>query len=368
MDYTAAIQERGRVSSPNRLAFLTILLCWVTQFVLLTGQMTMAESAAGLPILRAAELLARGSVSLMGIVISIGIGFVLSGQRETPLGWRIAVAAVTAVGASLLHALANYGLFSLFGPQDAMQRATLSSYIAATTVWFWTYCTVAALLLAIYYYADLRERDRRLAHLRTVAQSAQIRALRYQINPHFMFNTLNSIASLVGSNEAEAAEAMVENLSDFLHTTLELNPEDDITLSRELELQQLYLSIEAARFPDRLVTQVDVPDDLQSLLVPSLITQPLIENVIKHAVRKSTTPITLAIIARRVDDKLELTIRNSFGDAADPVRGPPGIGLANVNERLTMRYPLESRCVAISDESSFCVRLTLPAIETEMKR
>jgi LytS/YehU family sensor histidine kinase len=102
--------------------------------------------------------------------------------------------------------------------------------------------------------------------------------------------------------------------------------------------------------------------------VPSLITQPLIENVIKHAVRKSTTPITLAIIARRVDDKLELTIRNSFGDAADPVRGPPGIGLANVNERLTMRYPLESRCVAISDESSFCVRLTLPAIETEMKR
>jgi len=365
MDQAGALHERGRASSPNRLAFLTILLCWLTQFILLTAQMTVAESAAGLPILRPAELLARGSVSLMGIVISLGVGLVLSRQRETPLGRRIAVAAVTAVGASLLHALANYGLFSLFGPQDAMQRATLFSYVAATTVWFWTYCTVAALLLAIYYYADVRERDRRLAHFRTVAQSAQIRALRYQINPHFMFNTLNSIASLVGSNEGEAAEAMVENLSDFLHTTLELNPEDDIPLSRELELQQLYLSIEAARFSDRLVTEVDVPDDLHGLLVPSLITQPLIENVIKHAVRKSTMPITLRILARRVEGKLELTVRNSFGDAVDSMRGPPGIGLANVNERLTMRYPLESRCVAMSDESGFSVRLTLPAVETE---
>ena len=359
------MQDRGWSSSPNRLAIFTILLCWLTQFVLLTGEMTMAESAAGLPILRGSELLARASVSLMGIVISTGVTLILSRQRETPLGWRVAIAAVSAVAASLLHAFANFALFSLFGPDDAMQRATLSSYIAATTVWFWTYGTVAALLIAIYYYADLRERDRRLAHLRSVAQSAQIRALRYQINPHFMFNTLNSIASLVGRNEGEAAESMVENLSDFLHTTLQLNPEDDITLARELELQQLYLSIEAARFADRLLTHVDVPEDLRGLLVPSLITQPLIENVIKHAVRKSTSPIELRIVARRTEDKLELTIRNSFGDAPDPMRGPPGIGLANVNERLTMRYPLESRCLAISDEGGFCVRLILPAVTGE---
>ena len=365
MEQTPIMHDRGWGSSPNRLAVLTILLCWLTQFVLLTGEMTMAETAAGLPILRGSELLARASVSLMGIVISTGLILILSRQRETPLGWRVAVAAASAVAASLLHAFANFTLFSLFGPGDAMQRATLSSYIAATTVWFWTYGTIAALLIAIYYYADLRERDRRLAYLRTVAQSAQIRALRYQLNPHFMFNTLNSIASLVGRHEAEAAEAMVENLSDFLHTTLALNPEDDITLARELELQQLYLSIEAARFADRLITHVDVPDELRGLLVPSLITQPLIENVIKHAVRKSTSPIELRILARLADGKLELTIRNSFGDAPDAMRGPPGIGLANVNERLTMRYPLESRCLAVSDDGGFCVRLILPAIMGE---
>jgi len=368
MEQGAISQDRNGGSSPNRLAVLTILLCWVTQFILLTTQMTMAESAAGLPILRGAELVARGSVSLMGIIISLGMLIILSRLRDMALGWRVAIAAASAVGAALLHAFANFVMFSLFGPQDAMRRATLSSYTAATTVWFWTYGTVAALLLAIYYYADLRERDRRLAQLRSVAQSAQIRALRYQINPHFMFNTLNSIASLVGRNEGEAAESMVENLSDFLHTTLELNPEDDIPLSRELELQQLYLSIEAARFPDRLVTEVDVPDALHRLLVPSLITQPLIENVIKHAVRKSTSPISLRIVAREADGKLELVIRNSLGDAAELLRGPPGIGLANVNERLTMRYPHQSRCTTTSDENGFCVRLVMPAIAMEAAR
>ena len=90
-----------------------------------------------------------------------------------------------------------------------MQHATVASYFAATTVWFWTYGTTAALLLVIFYHADLRERDRRLTHLRAVAQSAQIKALRYQLNPHFMFNTLNSIASLIGRKETEEAEGQI---------------------------------------------------------------------------------------------------------------------------------------------------------------
>ncbi|HWI86230.1 MAG TPA: histidine kinase [Sphingomonas sp.] len=352
--------------SPNRVATLTILLCWLTQFVLLTAQMAAAEIAWGMPVMTRPEMIARGAVTAIGILLSIGMAVLLRRLRETPLGTRIAVAALLAVFGSLLHALGNFQVFTVFMPEESMKRASIASYLAATTVWFWTYGTIAALLLVIYYHADLRERDRRLAQLRTVAQSAQIKALRYQINPHFMFNTLNSIASLVGRKQADEAEAMVENLSEFLHTTLQLNPEDDIPLSRELELQQLYLRIEAARFPNRLVVDVDVPDDLRGLLVPSLITQPLIENVIKHVVRKSTTPIDLRIVARTVANNLELTIRNSFGDAPDHLRGPPGIGLANVNERLTMRYPGASHCLAISDDGAFYVRLLMPAVKAEL--
>ncbi|WP_116091640.1 sensor histidine kinase [Sphingomonas crusticola] len=354
-------QESNGGLSPNRIAILAILLAWMTQFALLTAQMAAAEKAAGMPVMTWSELAARACVTTIGILLSIGMALLLRKLRETPLGLRITMAGITAVAGSLLHALANFGLFSILMPEESMKRASIASYLAATTVWFWTYGAIAALLLVIYYNADLRERDRRLALLRAVAQSAQIKALRYQINPHFMFNTLNSIASLVGRRETAEAEAMVENLSDFLHTTLLLNPEDDIPLWRELELQQLYLSIEAARFPKRLLVEVDVPDELRALLVPSLITQPLIENVIKHAVRKSTTPIELRIVARQVGKNLELVIRNSFGDAAGQMRGPPGIGLANVDERLTMRYPGACRCLAVSDADGFYVRLLMPA-------
>lgn len=362
MDRNEPGQGNGSGLSANRIAILTILLCWVTQFVLLTAEMAVAESAMNMPVMTRSELVSRACVSLVGIALSVAMAGLLRRQRETPLGRRIALATAMAVIGSLLHALANFGLFYAFMPDESMQRASVASYLAATTVWFWTYGTIAALLLVIYYNAELRERDRRLTQMRAVAQSAQIKALRYQINPHFMFNTLNAIASLIGRKETGAAEAMVENLSDFLHTTLQLNPEEEIPLSRELELQQLYLDIEAARFPNRLVVEVDVPDELRCLRVPSLITQPLIENVLKHAVRKSTRPIALGIVARRSGDSLELIIRNSLGDAADCMRGPPGIGLANVNERLAMRYPGASRCIAVSDEDSFHVRLILPAM------
>jgi LytS/YehU family sensor histidine kinase len=293
------------------------------------------------------------------------MALLLRRMRDTPLGPRIAVASASAVVGALLHAVANFGIFYLLMPEESMERASLASYLAATTVWFWTYGTIAALLLVIYYHADLRERDQRLTDMRAIAQSAQIKALRYQINPHFMFNTLNSIASLIGRKETDDAETMVEDLSEFLHTTLQLNPEEDIPLSRELELQKLYLSIETARFPDRLRVEVDVPEALNAILVPSLITQPLVENVIKHAVRKSTVPITLRIAALRGDGMIELTIRNSLGDAAGMLRGPPGIGLANVSERLAMRYPGASRCVAVSDDGGFHVRVTLPAVESD---
>lgn len=364
MDPAEPVQNDGGLSA-DRIAILAVLLCWTTQFLLLTAQMAAAERAMGMPVMTRSELVARASMSLIGIVLSFGVASLLRRMRAAPLGRRIGAAALGALIASVLHAIANFGLFSFFVPEASMQRATMASYFAATTVWFWTYGTTAALLLVIYYHADLRERDRRLTQLRAIAQSAQIKALRYQLNPHFMFNTLNSIASLVGRKETAEAEAMVENLSDFLHTTLQLNPEEDIPLSRELELQQLYLSIETARFPDRLQVDVDVPNDLRAFLVPSLITQPLVENVIKHAVRKSTQPVSLRIAARREGDMLELTIRNSFGDVDERRRGPPGIGLANVQERLSLRYPGASHVTAKSDENGFCVRLSLPAIRME---
>jgi two-component system, LytTR family, sensor kinase len=153
---------------------------------------------------------------------------------------------------------------------------------------------------------------------------------------------------------------MIEDLSDFLRATLAVDPSEDISLARELELQQRYLDIEIRRFPRRLRVEMDVDADSARALVPSLITQPLTENVIRHAVATSRKQIMLTIRARRVADQLHLTVANSLPDAA-PATGGTGVGLANVSERLRARY--DGRCAFLAGpqpDGGFAAVLQMP--------
>src|SRR5690606_40575321 len=113
---------------------------------------------------------------------------------------------------------------------------------------------------------------------------AELRSLRYQVNPHFLFNTLNSLSTLVMRSQPGEAERMILNLSKFYRTSLSADPLEDVALSEEVHLQNLYLDIEAVRFPERLKVEIDIPDELLGVLVPGLILQPLAENAIKHGV------------------------------------------------------------------------------------
>ena len=129
--------------------------------------------------------------------------------------------------------------------------------------------------------------DQRAAVFAREAQEAQLRALRYQINPHFLFNTLNSLSSLVLTKRTETAEQMLMNLSTFFRATLSADPTADVPLEEEIKLQRLYLDIEQIRFPDRLTVEIDVPDELLDARVPVLILQPVIENAVKYGVARS---------------------------------------------------------------------------------
>src|SRR3546814_6062489 len=120
---------------------------------------------------------------------------------------------------------------------------------------------------------------------------------RYQVTPHFRFNTLISLSSLIMMNRREEAEAMIMSLSNFYRTSLTGDPLDDVPLSDEVRLQQLYLDIEAIRFPDRLITRIDIPAELMSACVPGLILQPLVENAIKYGVSRTNRPVTITIAA-----------------------------------------------------------------------
>ncbi|HYD38500.1 MAG TPA: histidine kinase [Allosphingosinicella sp.] len=211
--------------------------------------------------------------------------------------------------------------------------------------WYFFFAAWASFYIAISSATRLRAAERRAAGAERDAQEAQLRALRYQVNPHFLFNTLNSLSSLVMARREEEAEAMIVNLSTFFRSSLTLDPGEDIGLAQEIEFQQLYLDIEKLRFPKRLDVRIDVPEDLRSALVPPLILQPLVENAIKHGVARTTAPVTLTVAAREEDSQLILTVENDRGPS-EPGRGEhgTGVGLANVCERLAARFGGEAVC------------------------
>ena len=136
----------------------------------------------------------------------------------------------------------------------------------------------SAFYLANQAQAEALGAQRRLADAESAAQAAQVRALRYQVNPHFLFNTLNSLSSLVMTGRTDRAETMLLALSTFFRTSLSLDPSADVTLAEEIDLQRLYLDIEKARFPDRLHVEIDVPQELEQARLPALLLQPIVEN------------------------------------------------------------------------------------------
>jgi LytS/YehU family sensor histidine kinase len=173
-----------------------------------------------------------------------------------------------------------------------------------------------------------------------MAQEAQVRALRYQINPHFLFNTLNAIAALVRDAPARAEE-MVVQLSDFFRRSLAVNPMEDVTLSEEVDLQRLYLEIERTRFPDRLRFEVVLDARTAEARVPALLLQPLVENAVKHGVARSEGPTCIRIRARLDGSVLEIVVENDAkGDG--PGAGGEKVGLRNVGERLRSRFGEEA--------------------------
>lgn len=200
----------------------------------------------------------------------------------------------------------------------------------------------SCMFLTIMYNFDVRDRERRLAAVREEALTAQMRALRYQINPHFLFNTMNSIAGLIEEGSGTRAGQMLSSLSTFLRTTLTVEPFHDIPLADEVALQEEYLEIEGQRFSDRMTFDICISPEAKNALVPSLILQPLVENAIKHGVGQIVGAAGIWLIARREGDKLRLLVENNIPiDAPSGTNKGMGIGLRNVAERLRVRFAEE---------------------------
>jgi two-component sensor histidine kinase len=192
----------------------------------------------------------------------------------------------------------------------------------------------------IKYYLQLQEQTQQTLKATSAAHQAQLKMLRYQLNPHFLFNTLNAISTLILDGKNETANQAVSRLSDFLRYTLDNDPMSRVTLGSELSAIDLYLEIEKVRFGDRLIIEKSIEAKAQDALVPSLILQPLIENAIKYAITPSEGGGTLRISARVQHQTLILQLSDTGPGLGNGNNGQKssGVGLKNTRERLQQLY------------------------------
>jgi two-component system LytT family sensor kinase len=239
-------------------------------------------------------------------------------------------------------------------------------------VWMFFFIGWTAFYLAMQAQAEALGAQRRLAHAESAAQAAQVRALRYQVNPHFLFNTLNSLSSLVMTGRSDRAETMLLALSTFFRTSLWLYPSDDVTLAEEIDLQRLYLDIEKARFPDRLQVEIEVASGLDQARLPTLILQPIVENAIKYGVSKSRKTVVIRIEARHLGDgRMVVDVSNRLrhggkDELPAATHEGTGLGLSNVCQRLEARFGGRASCrFGPMNSGGFKVSLTMP-VETHV--
>ena len=245
-------------------------------------------------------------------------------------------------------------------------------YAADTSVvWLFFFVAWAAFYLATLAQAEALGARQRATEAESAARAAQVRALRYQVNPHFLFNTLNSLSSLVMSGRSAEAEAMILKLSTFFRSSLSLDASADVTLAEEIALQRLYLDIEKVRFPRRLKVEIDVPADLESARLPALVLQPVVENAIKYGVSPTKDKVVLRIVAREAGPgRFTIEVTNSGSAAPARRNGEPlegtGVGLGNVCQRLGARFGSAAQCeFGPLADGGYRVVMTLPLDRTD---
>ncbi len=353
------------------LALRSILAFWLFYMVLVTlrGLVLQLPDFWGL-------FERRVFATLFGALVTFLVYLGLRPLAAASLNRKAIIAALMCLPASAAFATMNYTIFYVLAPLEGAKNdlkkhsmtpaeMALQSIAETTLSWYFLFAAWAALYVATSYATQLRASDRRAAAFAREAQEAQLRALRYQINPHFLFNTLNSLSSLILSQRTEVAEKMIMNLSTFFRTTLSADPTADIPLDEEIRLQRLYLDIEQVRFPERLNVEVDIPQALGSARVPILILQPIVENAIKYGVARSRRPVTLRISAHEEAGRLHLKVKDD-GEASGPEASGAcgsGVGLNNVCERLIARYGVQAGCFHGPDpEGGFTVHVILPVV------
>ena len=259
------------------------------------------------------------------------------GQWPRQLAFHLLASAAFSVLWMTLRALIEEWL----SPADESQvtfKAAL--HVALATTFFFNlliYWGIVSVSHAIEYYRRYQERELRNAELEAGLAQARLQALQMQLNPHFLFNTLHSISSLM-HKDVEAADRMITRFGDLLRVALENTQTHEVPLRQELDFLKSYLDIEQTRFGDRLSVRMDIAPDALEARVPNLVLQPLVENAIQHGIEPHARPGQIELRARREDGKLLLEVRDNGDGLPDPQRSDEGVGVSNTRARLQQLY------------------------------
>ncbi|MBS0482272.1 MAG: histidine kinase [Proteobacteria bacterium] len=342
-----------------------------------------AAGWGGAMLLRAMSSLANGLalsflvLVLIATITGFSITLILSViyrnliNRRPIVTWGVTalVLAVAVVLYAFVDSWVN-GLYYGDSSTGFAQRFIGLFYIDLTLLGAWT-----ALYYMVNYFLQIEEQADQMIRLENQATQAQLAMLRYQLNPHFLFNTLNSISTLVLLKQTEPANAMLSRLSSFLRYTLVNEPTGRVTVAQEVETLKLYLEIERMRFEERLRTSFRIDPVSESALLPSLLLQPLVENAIKYAVGPQETGAEIIIATQLVGQNLRITVsdtgpglqsnaaNNRFAgvtfDGGEPVS--TGVGLANIRDRLGQAYGENHRFETMEpSEGGFAVLIEIP--------
>ncbi len=292
--------------------------------------------------------------------------------RRFPIGRRSPVKLVLLVYVPAMlillavHAAASLLVFRATGIHDTMNAGLyevhFTSRMHVNAIAFWT---VVGAQHAYRYYHELQEKARQTAQLELMLTQANLRALKMQLNPHFLFNTLNSVSSLVRQNNNSSAVNMLGRLGSFLRMTLESKGTPEIRLSRELRFIESYLEIEQIRFGDRLSIKMQIDEAAEDLYVPNFVLQPIVENAIHHAIAPNAEAGLISISAHRVGDLLRMRVIDDGPGMTGTSFERRGVGISNTVDRLAQLYGSAADLqIRNADTGGLLVEISIPAQES----
>lgn len=290
---------------------------------------------------RDAYLIVVGLDAYVGWLITIPLRYIY--QRIwfwAPWKMLLTVLVLTLIIAAIWTSIRNFNYWEIY--RHGYRPDDWIKYIRDTPVAVYVMLSWSGLYFGIKYYQTLQQEKQKSLTATNKAHEAQLKMLRYQLNPHFLFNTLNAISTLVLINETDTANKMVSRLSDFLRYSLYKDPINKVPLEQEIYAARLYLEIEKVRFSERLSIIIDIEPGTEKALVPSLILQPLIENAVKYAVASQINGGTIIITGRKFGHDLLLEVADNgpgmtINDGL-PKGSDSGVGLVNTRERLAALY------------------------------